>query len=178
MPGDNVTGGKQARSGTPTQRYARPYREGLASQGHSRTHLGQFAFDWEGTPTDAPTSPMTTPVAPASTIPTPAPPTLKRTLRETVERYLRDHSIPYINVDEAKKALFAGAKLRSFHFVVYLKDRKNWLVWAAQLRKESRVDLKQWEDIFGEGFVAVVAKQARDGALKFKTLAGEKVELE
>jgi len=101
----------------------------------------------------------------------------KRSLRETVERYLREHSIPYVNVDEAKKALFAGAKLRSFHFVVYFKEGKNWLLYTSQLRKESREDLKQWEQIFGDGFVAVVGKQAADGMLKFRTLAGDAMEL-
>jgi len=98
---------------------------------------------------------------------------VKRSLREIVERYLRDKGVPYINVDEAKKALFAGAKLRSFHFVVYFSDRRNWLLYTSQLRKESREDLLQWEQIFGDGFVAVVAKQMKEGAFTFKTLSGD-----
>ena len=95
-----------------------------------------------------------------------------------MEQYLRDKNAPYINVDEAKRALFAGAKLRSFHFVVYQKEIPNWLLWAAQLRKESRQDLVEWQKIFGDGFIGVVAKQAKDGALKFQTLAGDAVELQ
>ena len=102
---------------------------------------------------------------------------VKRSLREIVERYLRDNGAPYINVDEAKRALFAGAKLRSFHFVVYRPDAKNWLVWATQLRKESRHDLLEWEKIFGDGFVAVVVKQMADATLRFQTLAGDSVTL-
>ena len=102
---------------------------------------------------------------------------VNRPLREIVERYLLDRKAPFVNVDEAKRALFAGAKLRSFHFVVYQKEVPNWLLWAAQLRKESRQDLLEWQKIFGDGFVAMVAKQANDGALKFQTLAGDAVEL-
>ena len=37
------------------------------------------------------------------------------------EGYLRDRGVPYVSVDEAKKALFATAKLKSFDFVVYSK---------------------------------------------------------
>lgn len=102
-----------------------------------------------------------------------AKPRVRSSLREAVEKYLRDKGVPYINVDEAKKALFAGAKLRSFHFVVYFPDRRNWLLYTSQLRKESRQDLLQWEEIFGDGFVAVVAKQMTDGTFNFKTLSGD-----
>ena len=38
------------------------------------------------------------------------------------EAFLRDRGIPYVAVDEAKKALFANAKLKSFDFVVYSKN--------------------------------------------------------
>ena len=44
------------------------------------------------------------------------------------EDYLRKKGLPYIAVDEAKKALFAGAKLKSFDFVVYNKKGPNLLV--------------------------------------------------
>ena len=101
----------------------------------------------------------------------------KYPFREVVERFLRDNGIPYINVDEAKRALFAGAKLRSFHFVVYRTNGKNWLVHTAQMRKEIREDLKQWVEIFGDGFIGVIAKPKPDGTPKFQTLAGEAVEL-
>jgi len=148
----------------------------------STTYLGQLAFDWPTTPAAdvvraSPTSTSTVPSESPTAKPSPAPPALRRSLREVVERYLRENSLPYINVDEAKKALFAGAKLRSFHFVVYFKDRSNWLLYAAQLRKEGREDLKQWEAILGDGFMAVVAKQETAGALKFRTLAGDAVEI-
>jgi hypothetical protein len=87
------------------------------------------------------------------------------------EDYLRRKGLPYIAVDEAKKALFAGAKLKSFDFVVYRPEGKNLLVdvkgrklmpgkggggtlqnWAT---REDIDDLRQWQEIFGEGFSAV-----------------------
>ena len=39
------------------------------------------------------------------------------------EGYLRHRAIPYVAIDEAKRALFANAKLKSFDFVVYSKTR-------------------------------------------------------
>ena len=38
------------------------------------------------------------------------------------EAFLRERGVPYVAVDEAKKALFASAKLKSFDFVVYSKS--------------------------------------------------------
>jgi hypothetical protein len=84
------------------------------------------------------------------------------------EDYLRQKGLPYIAVDEAKKALFAGAKLKSFDFVVYRPQGKNLLVdvkgrklseTTASLQnwttREDIDDLRQWQDIFGEGFTAM-----------------------
>jgi len=84
------------------------------------------------------------------------------------EDYLRRKGLPYIAVDEAKKALFAGAKLKSFDFVVYRPEGKNLLVdvkgrkistkssslqnWTT---REDIDDLRQWQDIFGDGFTAM-----------------------
>ena len=69
-------------------------------------------------------------------------------------------------MDEAKKALFANAKLKSFDFVVYSKNGPNLLVdvkgrscrnraarsgfetWATE---RDVADLLQWEQVFGEG---------------------------
>jgi hypothetical protein len=87
------------------------------------------------------------------------------------EAYLRHRGIPYVAVDEAKKALFANAKLKSFDFVVYSKNGPNLLVdvKGRQLRdRTSRrgfetwtterdvEDLMQWEQVFGEGFKAIL----------------------
>jgi hypothetical protein len=88
------------------------------------------------------------------------------------EGYLRDRGIPYVAVDEAKQALFANAKLKSFDFVVYSENGPNLLVdikgrtmregkktrnfetWTTQRDVE---DLMQWQQVFGEGFQAVIA---------------------
>jgi len=86
------------------------------------------------------------------------------------EAYLREKGIPYVAVDEAKKALFSNAKLKSFDFVVYSKSGPNLLVdvKGRQMRngKSSRSyenwteqrdvdDLLQWQQVFGEGFTAM-----------------------
>ena len=88
------------------------------------------------------------------------------------EDHLRQRGLPYIAVDEAKKALFAGAKLKSFDFVVYRPTGKNLLVdvkgrklspgpsgksgslqnWTT---REDIDDLRQWQEIFGDGFSAM-----------------------
>jgi hypothetical protein len=87
------------------------------------------------------------------------------------EGYLRDKGIPYVSVDEAKKALFENSRLKSFDFVVYSKAGPNLLVdikgrqcstnsrsrsfqtWATQ---EDIDDLAQWEQVFGDGFCALL----------------------
>lgn len=88
------------------------------------------------------------------------------------EGYLREKAIPYVAVDEAKKALFANARLKSFDFVVYSKNGKNLLVdvkgrqakqasttrgfqtWATE---QDVNDLVQWQEVFGPDFRAVFA---------------------
>ncbi len=87
------------------------------------------------------------------------------------EGYLRHRGIPYVAVDEAKKALFSNARLKSFDFVVYsqagpnrlvdikgrkLRDRskrKGFETWAEE---QDVTDLMQWEQVFGEGFRAML----------------------
>lgn len=85
------------------------------------------------------------------------------------EDYLRCRQVPYVAVDEAKKAIFRDAKLKSFDFIVYSGDGANCLVdikgrrWAT--RKTGRTPswenwatqddldgLSQWQEVFGEGF--------------------------
>jgi len=88
------------------------------------------------------------------------------------EAFLRAQKIPYVAVDEAKKALFANAQLKSFDFVVYSKNGPNMLVdvkgrscrnrtaragfetWATE---QDVNDLLEWEQVFGQGFKAVLA---------------------
>jgi hypothetical protein len=90
------------------------------------------------------------------------------------EAFLQNRATPYVSVEEAKKALFANSKLKSFGFVVYSKNGPNLLVdvkgrshrrrgaspkrsfdtWATE---RDVADLVQWEEVFGEGFKAVLA---------------------
>jgi len=87
------------------------------------------------------------------------------------EAFLRQKAVPYVAVDEAKKALFYNAKLKSFDFVVYSQKGPNLLVdvkgrsargkaatcpqtWATQRDVD---DLLQWQQVFGDGFLAMLA---------------------
>jgi hypothetical protein len=85
------------------------------------------------------------------------------------EDYLRATGIPYVAVDEAKKALFAGVRLKSFDFVVYSRRGTNLLAdvkgrrfpyeqggrrrfWENWTTREDLESLAQWEEVFGSGF--------------------------
>jgi hypothetical protein len=107
------------------------------------------------------------------------------------EDYLRSAGIPYVAVDEAKKALFAGVRLKSFDFVVYSNGGPNLLVdvkgrrfprrrprarrhlenWATE---EDLQSLAQWEGVFGTGFTGVVVfcyhLEAAEDARRFEAV--------
>lgn len=88
------------------------------------------------------------------------------------ESLLRERRIPYVCVDEAKMALFAHTKLKSFDFVVHSKAGPNLLVdvkgrslrdraarsgfesWSPE---QDVTDLLEWEQLFGTGFQAILA---------------------
>lgn len=89
------------------------------------------------------------------------------------EDYLRRRQIPYVAVDDAKRAAFRDAKLKSFDFIVYSDNHTNWLVdvkgrrWAARKGQHkptwenwiTQADLDglgQWEQVFGPGFGALL----------------------
>lgn len=89
------------------------------------------------------------------------------------EDYLRTMGVPYVAVDEAKRALFAGVALKSFDFVVYSnrgpnllvdvkgrkfpyttgKSRRYWENWATL---EDLDSLQRWEEIFGHEFAGLL----------------------
>ena len=104
--------------------------------------------------------------------PAPHPP-----LRQLVELWMKREGIVYVNVENAKKALFAGAKLESFHFLAHRPQGPHWLIWAGKINAETRADMLQWERIFGEGFKAVLARRSQRNPLGFvtKTLADEPI---
>jgi hypothetical protein len=88
-----------------------------------------------------------------------------------LEAYLREKGIPCVVVDEARRAVFAQARLKSFDFVVYSRRGVNLLVdvkgrqlrgagtggafqtWTTQRDVE---DLMQWQQVFGDGFKALL----------------------
>jgi hypothetical protein len=90
------------------------------------------------------------------------------------EQYLRDRTVPYVAVDEAKRALqntHPPSTLKSFDFVVYSKTGPNLLIdvkgrkhtgksrksfdnWVTQGDVES---LEKWQELFGSGFVGAFA---------------------
>ncbi len=89
------------------------------------------------------------------------------------EDYLRSRGLPYVAVDETRKAIFAGARVKSFDFLVYhdrganrlvdvkgrkfpydtLGNRRQWENWVTE---EDLQSLAEWERVFGEGFEAVL----------------------
>jgi len=90
------------------------------------------------------------------------------------EDYLRSAGVPYVAVDEAKKALFAGVRLKSFDFVVYSAGGDNLLVdvkgrrfpyggagggrrWENWTPREDLESLARWEEVFGSGFAGLLA---------------------
>ncbi len=100
----------------------------------------------------------------------------RRSLKGEVETKLRELGIPYVAVDEAKKAMFANAKLKSFHYVVYCKAGDNWLLWCGEPSPEVRLDMDQWQKVFGEGFRVVYALR-RVGGIVYRTPTGEALDL-
>jgi hypothetical protein len=89
------------------------------------------------------------------------------------EDFLRNRQIPYVAVDEARRAAFRDAKLKSFDFIVYSARDTNWLAdikgrrWAARATGRRRAwenwvtqadldGLTQWQGVFGDGFRAML----------------------
>ena len=61
------------------------------------------------------------------------------------EAFLRDRGIPCVAVDEAKRALFASSKLKSFDFVVYSKGGPNLLVDVKGRQLRNRTGRRGYE---------------------------------
>lgn len=89
------------------------------------------------------------------------------------EDFIRSRAWPYVPVDETKKAIFAGAKVKSFDFIVYPPGRRAWLVdvkgrkfpyevsggrryWENWVTRDDLEGLQCWERVFGPGFEPVL----------------------
>ncbi len=85
------------------------------------------------------------------------------------EEYLRQHGIPYVAVDEAKRSILSnGASIKSLDFIVSAPGSTSWLVdvkgrrfpsgddqkqyWKNWSTRDDLRSLAQWERLFGERF--------------------------
>ena len=88
------------------------------------------------------------------------------------EDYLRSRGIPYVPVDEQKKVIFSGARVKSFDFLLYRPGEATWLVdvkgrkfpydtpankrtWENWVTQDDLTGLQRWEAAFGDGFRAM-----------------------
>jgi len=89
------------------------------------------------------------------------------------EDFVRSRGWPYVAVDEKRKALFAGGRIKSFDYLVYPPDGPAWLVdvkgrkfpydvrgsrryWENWVARDDLADLGKWEKVFGDGFKAML----------------------
>ncbi len=92
------------------------------------------------------------------------------------EDYLRCKTLPYVAVDETKKALYGATALKSFDFIVYSESGDNLLVdvkgrkfpdtlpgrrdhlrlWENWITQDDADSLYQWSDVFGREFTPLL----------------------
>ena len=87
------------------------------------------------------------------------------------EHYLRARQVPYVAVDEAKRALWDDGSLKSLDFIVSASGCENLLVdvkgrrfpsglrkryWKNWSTRDDLVSLARWEQLFGDGFTGVL----------------------
>ncbi len=89
------------------------------------------------------------------------------------EDYVRSRGWPYLPVDEHRRALFAGVRVKSFDFLVYPPGQNAWLVdikgrkfpyqgkngrrfWENWVTREDLDGLGRWQGVFGDGFEPVL----------------------
>ncbi len=87
------------------------------------------------------------------------------------EDYVRSEGVPFIPVNEARRAAFDGSPIKSFDFLVHARDGTRWLVdvkgrrfphmgrrgvryWENWVTVEDLEHLERWCCTFGEGFRA------------------------
>ncbi len=89
------------------------------------------------------------------------------------EDYLRSRGLPYVAVDEHRKAIFAGTRVKSFDFIVYRSSGPHWLVdvkgrkfpydndghkrfWENWVTADDIEGLTRWQEAFGDGFASAI----------------------
>lgn len=74
------------------------------------------------------------------------------------EAWLKYLNLPYVAVDEAKRAIFADCAVDGFDFLVYSGNGPNLLVSLDAAPDEGQLaKMEEWEKCFGSDFVAVFA---------------------
>jgi len=84
--------------------------------------------------------------------------------------YLKHRGVSYVPVDETRRSMFAGAKIKSFDFLVYPKQGAPWIVdvkgrkfpyvsntgskryWENWVSQADLKGLAEWQAVFGEDF--------------------------
>ena len=79
-----------------------------------------------------------------------------------LEEHLRDKGWPYVAVTEAKKAIFGGAGVKAFDFLVYSSTGPNLLALVVTRRPtaEQVQQMQEWEKVFGGDFRTAFTFQA------------------
>ena len=88
------------------------------------------------------------------------------------EAFLRQHEVPYVAVDEARRTLSSGGSIKSVDFIVSPADGPSWLVdvkgrkfpsgdeqkqyWKNWSTRDDLRSLAQWETLFGTQFHALL----------------------
>ncbi len=88
------------------------------------------------------------------------------------EDYLRSRGVPYVPVEETRRVIFAGAKVKSFDFLVYAPGERHWIVdvkgrkfpytdhrgsrryWENWVSRGDLESLEEWQTVFGDEFEA------------------------
>lgn len=90
---------------------------------------------------------------------------------EAFEAYLRSRRIPYVAIDETRRALLRASSLKSMDFILHTASRGNVLVevkgrrfpsggegghrkWENWVTDDDVECLQQWQNVFGTGFRA------------------------
>lgn len=109
---------------------------------------------------------------------------MKRTIHyeAAFEDFVRASGWPYLPVNEARRAIFSGSRVKSFDFLVHPSGRKPWLVdvkgrqfpyegpsgrryWENWVSDADVEGLSRWSEVFGDAYdpVFVFAYALGDG---------------
>ena len=81
-----------------------------------------------------------------------------------LDKYMYEKDWPFVDVDAAKKAIFNATNIKTFDYIVYNASGPNLLMLVVTGRPTSaQVKLmKEWEHLFGEGFLTAFVFLAAD----------------